>query len=196
MRVSLFVLALLVGMQSAAAEPLQPGSFVQRIGNQAVERLATDAPHEARAQRFAAMLEDHLALDAVTRFVTGPYGKRAGADERRRFRAAFKALLVSRFLPAFAGSRGIAITVREVEAIGAHAWAVRTAVGRDGDEPTAVTLRVIERDGRLKVADVATKGISMALMLRQEYTAFLERHDGDLRALTRTLLEKAGELDG
>lgn len=196
MRVLLFILVLVFGVRGAAGESLQPGSFIEQIARQAIERLASDAPREARARQFAAMLEDHLALDAVTRFVTGSYGEQASAAERRAFREAFKALLVSRFLPAFTDGGDIVLDVREVEAVAEGAWAVRTAVGRDGGEPTPVVLRVVERDGRLKVADVATQGISMALMLRQEYTAFLERHDGDLRTLTRTLRAKAGSLDG
>lgn len=196
MRILLSAATILFMITAAVAAPSKPGPFVEFVGERAIDKLADGKVRAERHALFAAMLEDYLALDAVARYVAGDAWSRAEPEAREAFRQAFKTLLVNRFVPAFAGHDEARIDVRDVARLkGNGGWAVRASVRAGGSEPAAVTLRVIEGDDGLKVADVVTRGVSMALMLRQEYQAFLDRHDGDLRALTDKVREKARTLD-
>lgn len=179
----------------ASDVPTGPEDYVGYLGDHVITRLGADAPRAERAETFAAMMESHLALDAIARFVAGPYWKNAGAEARTRFRAAFKSLLVNRFLPAFAGQADVELNVRDSEPLGQRLWAVRVEVRQPAaGETTEIALRLLQGPEHPQVADIITQGISLGLTLREEYTAYLKRHDGDMNALIERIEARSREL--
>jgi phospholipid transport system substrate-binding protein len=190
--VVLLCLVLLTG--PAAAAPDEPKAFVAFLGDKVVSELSGTGTRADRVGRFQDLLDQYLAIPTVARFVTGPHWEKAAPEARDAFRDAFRTLLVNRFLPAFEGSQDVGFDVRGVRSVRDKLWQVKVRVQPPDGEPVAVALRVLRRDGRLQVADVITQGVSLALTLREEYTTYLRRHDGDLTALTRKVRERADAL--
>jgi phospholipid transport system substrate-binding protein len=193
----LIAIGLLAGAPSSSAReaPDAPRDFVAFLADRVVARLGGDTPRAERAEAFQEMIDRYLALPIITRFVTGRHWSAASDAERQAFRDAFRTLLVNRFLPAFEGSQGMRFKVEGAESLKTGLWTVALRIDPGSDaSAVAVQLRVIERGDSLKVADVMTRGVSLGLTLREEYTTFLRRHDGDLGALTRTIRERSAAL--
>jgi len=181
-------------LQARAQAPEAPDAYVTYLGDQVINKLSTDEPRAQRVERFKSIMERHLALDAIARFVTGRYWERGSAEERARFRASFKTLLVNRFLPAFAGQSDVDLEVLETRKVGERLWVVQVRVHQPDVEPTSIALRLLEANGALKVVDIVTQGISLGLTLREEYTTYLKNHDGDMNALIGRIEARSREL--
>jgi len=195
MRVLLAVILLVAGLGTAGAAPSKPEPFVEQLGAEVLGQLGADVPRGKRVARFEALMDRYLAVDAIAHFVLGSYWKSAEPASRQAFLDAFKTLLINRFLPAFEGQSGTRLEVRDARRVNPRLWAVRVEVRQSGGgAPTLVTLRLLKGDDGLKVADVITRGVSLGLTLREEYTAFLDRHDGNIRALASELRRRAAKL--
>lgn len=181
---------------AAAAEQPRPEAFVERLCNRVLEELGREAPQAERARAFRALIDEYLAMSTISQFVLGRYWSETAPAQREAFQSAFKTLLVNRFLPAFEGRSETRIQVGDSEKVSERLWAVRVVARQPGGAPMPLTLRLVARDDGLGVADVIMKGISLALTLRQEYTAFLERHDGDIAALVAEIDRRAQDLAG
>jgi phospholipid transport system substrate-binding protein len=180
---------------ATAAVPSEPKPFVAHVIDRVVAELGGDVDASTRRDRFQGMMDRYLALDAITRFVTGRYWAEASDTDRSAFTTAFRDLLRVRFLPTLAKAGTV-----EVEMVGQRTlrdglWSVtmRVRPGQSADA-TRVQLRVMRRDGDLRIADVVTRGVSLGVTLREEYTSYLERHDGDLGALTRKVRQRVADL--
>jgi phospholipid transport system substrate-binding protein len=160
-----------------------------------VARLSADIEEDTRQKRFHVMMDRYLAVDTITAFVTGPYWNEATASERDAFRAAFRDLLGARFLPALAKAGDVDIDIVGKRTLRDGLWSVTARVRPGGTSgPTRVQLRVMQQEGSLRIADVVTRGISLGVTLREEYTSYLERHDGDFGALTERVRSRAADL--
>lgn len=200
MRIFLAIAAVALAAVAWAPEPAEaqapeaPDAYVTFLGEQVIDKLGAEEPRPQRAERFKSMMERHLALDAIARFVTGRYWEKGSPEDRTRFRAAFKELLANRFLPAFEGQSDVDLAVRDSRKVGERLWVVKVRVHQPGGDPTSIALRLLEGDAGLKVVDIVTQGISLGLTLREEYTTYLKNHDGDMNALISRIEARSREL--
>ena len=70
---------------------------------------------------------------------------------------------------------------------------VRAILARQGGPPLRIDWKVRRNGDGWRIADIVVEGVSMALTYRQEYTAFIQKHDGKLQALIDTMKAKARE---
>ena len=176
----------------------EPGAFVERLVAEVTNDLAGDVDRAERRERFQRMSRRYLALDQITQFITGAHWSQATAEEQRAFRKAFRELLRARFLPVLARADEARFDVAGSRRVKAGLWQVTLHVRRPGPktDSTRVGLRVMQTEAGMRVTDVVTRGVSLGVTLREEYTTFLERHDGDLKALTRRVRQQARNLEG
>ncbi len=195
--VALMLLAAAPDARAGSAE-VEPGAFVTRMVADVSKNLAGDLANGERRERFREMSGQYLALERIARFVTGGHWAEATATQRRAFRQAFRDLLRARFLPVLARADDVRFDVLNSRKVKAGIWQVGLRIRRPGPEadPVRVGLRVLQTDSGLRVGDVVTRGVSLGVTLREEYTSFLERHDGDLTALTRKVRQRVRELNG
>lgn len=194
-RFSVFALGLLLAAGSSAAAPSKPKPFVDHLVERVVSRLSGDVPAETRAERFDALVDEYLAMDTISGFVTGPYWSEASPEQRAAFRDAFRELVRARFLPTLADAGDVTFDVGDTRRLREGLWAVRVVLQPDGGtEPVPVELRVMRGEDGLRVADIVTRGVSLGVTLREEYTSYLKRNDGDFDALTARVRAKVREL--
>lgn len=161
------------------------GDFLVTFGQQAAEQLKDAAiSQEEREARFRSLLNEAVDLEAIAKFVLGRHWRRASAEERADFFAAFEDVTLQRFLPLFTQSedeyRGESFDVKEVRQSSSaeDQVFVHTQVQRPDGPPALLVWRLRERDGAFKVLDVSIEGISMALTLREEYGSVIRQKGG------------------
>ena len=57
--------------------------------------------------------------------------------------------------------------------------------------PVEVIWRLRQKDGTYRIIDIIVEGVSMAMSYRNEYSAFLQTHNGDVGALAQELRQKS-----
>ena len=191
------VFLVLAPAPGTAGGEVEPAAFVERLLADVVNNLAAEGERRELRARFREMSGTYLAFDRITRFVTGDYWTRASAEQRAAFREAFRHLLRARFLPVLKKAGDVQFDLAGSRTVRDGLWQVGVYVRQAGPkaEVTRVGLRVLQTPEGLRVADVVTKGVSLGVTLREEYTSFLARHDGDMTALTARVRERARKLE-
>lgn len=177
-------LTALPGPSLAASEP---DEFLVDFGRRAVAEVNDPERNKAeREQRFRELFNEAVDVKTISRFILGRSWRSATEDERAGFLSVFEDMAIRRLLPMFtrgdeeyqAKGKGFEVVdIKRGEGQVKHVF-VHTEVIRENGAPAAMVWRLKERDGRFKIIDITIEGISMALTLRHEYTAAVQRLGG------------------
>ena len=123
----------------------------------------------------------------------GKYWRTANADQRRRFREAFKSLLLHTYAISLIDNMDSEIEFEAVRAsAGATDVTVRTSVPQEGQFPLPVNYSMELIDGEWKVYDVEIDGLSLVTNYRSTFAR--EINKGGLENLIGTLEESSRDL--
>ena len=168
------LLALLLPLVAAAEQ--SPRQMVEQISDQLLHlltsdsgRLATDP--EAVYGAADRIIAPHVDFDRVGRLVLGKYWRRATPEQRQRFIAEFRRLVVRSYSTAFNdfGDWTIRYLPVRLSEDGRRA-VVRTRVTRPGAEPVEVSYHMHRPGGRWLAYDVKVDGISLITNYRNSFS--------------------------
>jgi phospholipid transport system substrate-binding protein len=194
-RRSLLVAAFLLGAgaMAPATAALDPGAFINNLGNEALAALSPAASPQQRVLAFRALFRRDFDVPQIARFVLGPYWRIATPGQQREFVRLFTnyiALAYSTRLSQYSGERlvvtgwrpipGGAIVTSEVERPG-------------GGQPVSIDWRLTRYDDAYKINDVLVDGVSMAITQRSEFASVIQRNGGSVQGLLAMLRAKTAE---
>lgn len=192
---ALVSLAAVTGSAPAAAAD-DAGSFLVSFGEEAAAELNdANLTRDERAERFRALLNEAVDMQALVKFILGRYWRAASPEERIEFQNAFEEVALQRFLPMFEGGNtefstdGFEILDVRPAAKPADQVFVHMQVRRADGTPVVLVWRLREVGEGYKILDIAVEGISMAMTLREEYGSVI-RQKGGVGPLVALLREK------
>ena len=188
--IGLAVLLSATGEARAAASDDPALSFIQSLGDQAVEALRdnVESPFEEREAAFRKVMVRAFDIPIVGRFVLGRHWRTATKEQRKEYMAVFVDFIVRVYAARFDSYGGEQFTARSVIDDESGDKIVRAQIVRpSGGDPIGVDFRVRMRDEGYKVIDISVEGISMLHTHRVEFASVVNRKgiDGllsDLRA--------------
>lgn len=195
MRRFLLVAVFLLGAGAAApaTAALDPGAFINNLGNEALAALSPAASPQQRVLAFRALFRRDFDVPQIARFVLGPYWRIATPGQQQEFVRLFTnyiALAYSTRLSQYSGERlvvtgwrpipGGAIVTSEVERPG-------------GGQPVSIDWRLTRYDDAYKINDVLVDGVSMAITQRSEFASVIQRNGGSVQGLLAMLRAKTAE---
>ena len=139
---------------------------------------ALENPAVGKAERNAILcrvLARDVDIPLIGRFAMGRFWDKADVKQRREFLTLFKAFLVRTYAARLGGIRIDEFEVLETRQVGDRDILVRSRVEAGQHNRVRADWRVRERDGRYLILDLSVEGISMAVMLRQEFASVLRR---------------------
>lgn len=174
--------------QSDAAGRRAQG-LVRDMTGQAVALASDPALNEdERVRRLHALILSFIDLDRVAKFVLPRRWDAATSDQKVDFLKTFEdtqVLIWGRRLRSLSGS---SVEIGEAQAEEDGTWLVEARVASPSDPPMGVGWRVrVDGDGTAKVTDVAFKGISLALTIRDDLASILQANGQNFDALLTTL---------
>jgi phospholipid transport system substrate-binding protein len=202
------LIALGFGQASAAlddhtARPQSPASFIQHLGDRAVELFASGASDDERVEAIKEIVRDNVDLDRIGRFVIGPYLGRMMPAQQARYAAMYREYVLDAMARRFSSIRFLAFRITKSQALSDGDILVRTLIEQAGypnrirepvsePPPLNVAWRVEEEGGRYRISDVVVEDVSLALTQRQEFALLIERKG--LNDFLDTLEAKVAEL--
>jgi phospholipid transport system substrate-binding protein len=198
MRRSLLTAALLLGAGAAvpARAALDPGAFINNLGNEALAVLGPQTSPEQRVVAFRALFRRDFDVPQIARFVLGPYWRVATPEQQREFVQLFEnyiALAYSTRLSQFSGER-LLVTGWQPIPDGA---VVTSEVGRpNGGSPVGIDWRLTRHGSTYKINDVVVDGVSMAITERSEFASVIQRNGGSVQDLLTMLRAKTADAAG
>lgn len=150
---------------------------------------------QERQAKFGQLMENFADLNRISEFVLGRYARNLRTDRalQQEWRATFRDYAVAVYQDQLDQYRGTSVRIvpgsRDATINGRFYSVVTTELAVRGREPFVAQWRLLRDDatGRFQVVDVAVKlqdqVIWLATQQRQDFLAFLDQNNGDVRAL-------------
>ncbi len=159
-----------------AAGTEQAAAFIKRTGDALVAAVNGPGSAAAKERKLAAIIGGAVAVDRIGRFVLGQFWRMATAEQRARYLALFRQLIVFNITGQMNAYKGVAFTMGRAVPRDAEDVFVATTVTRPGQPPTEVQWDVNSAGGTLKILDVVVAGTSLRQTQRSEYASVITRN--------------------
>lgn len=172
--------------------------FISALGEKAVTDLAPteDISVDEREQRFRTLLHNNFDVKRITRFALGRYARRVTKEELAEFSELYEDLAVLNYAQMFGNYAGQGFTVlKQLGEPNARYIVVVSELSRpDGTLAARLDWQLRVKEDGFAVVDIRVEGVSMAIAQRDEFTAFLDKNDGNMQALLDQLRIKVDGL--
>jgi phospholipid transport system substrate-binding protein len=139
---------------------------------------ALNDPLAGETERDAVLckvLARDVDIPLIARFALGRYWNKTNAEQREEYLTLFKAFLIRTYAVRLGGINIDDFEVLDAQAVGDADILVHSRVDTGERHPVRADWRVRERDGRYLILDLSVEGISMAVILRQEFGSILRK---------------------
>jgi len=165
------------------------------IGELQERRMELEADHGALYALVEEIVVPTIAVTKVSRLILGPHWKTASQDQRERFKAGFKNLLMRSYATAmfkYTGEQELRFGTVTIRAEGRIA-VVPTELILTAQESVPIEYYcLLDSDGGWKIYDIQIDGISMIISYRNQYREYIDANGLD--ALVESLEAKASEI--
>ena len=191
------LLALLLVAAMAAiltAPPVQAAADPGKLIEQLIAEIGYIARTKTGADRQEAMrqvVQDKFDFVYIGRSALGGYWNQASEPQRARFLAAVEASEARAYSERLDRHAGYSVTITQVKPRPDGSWLVASRLNQQGGSPIAVEWEVHQSDRGLRVGDVRVEGISLALIMRTDYSAYILSNAGQVEPLVRKLEARA-----
>jgi len=156
-------------------------AFAKDLTDKATAALTSDKSEAEQLADFQTVLGEGLALDVIGKFMIGDIRKSMSEEQIARYDAAFPPYLTRLYADQFADIVGRPLTVVDSKALGAKDVIVRTQFTRSDGPPINVDWRIRKlRTGDQKAIDIIVGGVSIMLVKREEFSAFISQNNVDV----------------
>lgn len=156
-------------------------AFAKTLTADATTALTDEAVSDTeKLENFQAILADGLALDTIGKFMIGDARKSMSDEQLSRYDAVFPQYITKLYAEQFEDIVGRPLMVVDAKPIGARDVIVRTEFERKDGAPITVDWRVRKlRSGDEKAIDIIVSGVSIMLVKREEFSAFIAGNSVD-----------------
>jgi len=192
------ILLCLTVAPASAGDPHPALALVKQTTDQMLTRLRADRDKLKQNPGLVNQLVEevvlpHFDFETISASVLGKYWKRLDADQQRRFRDAFKLLLLRTYANALVDNMDRKIEFEPVRAPpDATDVTVRTSIPQDGEFPIPVNYSLELIDKQWKVYDVEIDGLSLVANYRTTFAR--EINKSGLDGLIKLLEQRNQEL--
>ncbi|MEE2692252.1 MAG: ABC transporter substrate-binding protein [Pseudomonadota bacterium] len=165
----------------SAAPTAEAEAFTRELTAKATAALTDESlSREQQLEKFQAVLGEGLALDVIGRFMLGDKRKTMTPEQIARYDAVFPDYITKLYAEQFDEIVGRPLEVLESKSLNARDTIVRTQFKRTSGSPIMVDWRVRKlKDGGHKMLDIIVSGVSIMLVKREEFSAFIAANNID-----------------
>ena len=164
--------------------------FVSETADKVINEILTaDVSRDEKMERFQETFTKALDLKNIGQFVLGVHWRKATPADREAFLNAFMDFTTKTWADGFDSYQGQKIVFTGVRNAEKNQLYVDSTI--QNNPPVEVIWRLKQKDNSYRIIDIIVEGVSMAMSYRNEYSSFLQTHDGKVSALTAELKEKS-----
>ncbi len=188
-KLSLIICSILLwsGIARAADPSIE---FVSGLTDKIIENVLTSQQSkEEKLVEFRKEFTAALDLKSIGQFVLGIYWRKATPEERDAFLTAFIDFTTKTWADRFDMYTGQEIIFTGTRNAESNQLYVDSQI--QNNPPVEVIWRLRKKKDGYRIIDIIVEGVSMAMSYRNEYSSFLQSHDGSVPALTAELERKS-----
>lgn len=166
--------------EDAGASVEDAVAFAKGLTDKATAALTSAKSDAEQMKDFQTVLAEGLALDLIGKFMIGDVRSSMNNAQVARYDAAFPPYLTRLYADQFAEIVGRPLNVIDAKPLGSRDVVVRTAFTRKEGPPINVDWRIRKlRSGEQKAIDIIVGGVSIMLVKREEFSAFIAQNGVD-----------------
>ncbi len=177
------VLAGFVSAAAAAEGRMEDADkFLASLSKEAVAKLNDcTLSDEQRQRHFQNLVKSSFDIPKMSKFVLGVTWRKATPEQRAEFVGLFEEANLQRFMPIISRYSDQKFTVNKVrqDPNNPQLSFVGSTIGRPKGAPAALEWRVVGEENEFRILDVKAEGVSMMVMLRQEYGSVVRKSGVD-----------------
>ena len=171
-----FVALALLAAPASAQTAGKPEEWLQSLSLEAQGALVrVDRESVQSRAAFAALVERNFALDVIGQYVLSASWEATSTIDRERFRILFKSYIVQTYAARMNDLTG-RFEIKGAKPFGKRDILVNMVARIIPGLSRQVDWRIRELEGRYRVLDIYIDGLSMALILHDEFTAAVKLH--------------------
>ena len=183
------LLAIIFFSGTAFAEDPNIESYVHNLMNKSLAVLNDEStPHEAKTTKVRQMLSDNMDTNWMGRFTLGRIIRTLSEQEASNFLTTYKDYVINSYARAVSLYKGEKVTIASVQKMDDEFSIVMTQVHKSDGNLINVNYLVHQLDGKYKVCDVITEGISLINSQKAEYGSVIA--SSGINALVEDLKNK------
>lgn len=197
MRKSIFSIILGLGIilshgAKAEIDVAKADSFVREITSNGIEEIINaNVSQTVKDERFEKLFNKALDLDFIGQFVLGRYWRTATPTQRKNFIQVYRELNIKTWSARFDEFKGKSfVFTGSTPSTSSNQVFINSTVSMGEGEPAKVVWRVKQTGNTFKIVDIIIENVSLAITARNEYTAYIKNHNGDVDALIKDLQQK------
>ena len=186
------ILTLICALWTIPAFSADPAiDYMDKVSKEIIEKgVLADKTNSEKELFFHEEFTTNLDLKNISQMVLGVYWKKATDTEKKDFMEAFTDLTTKTWTDRFGLYQGQDIVFQGTRnAPQKNQLYVDSKI--NDNPPMEVIWRLRQKDGNYKIVDIVVEDVSMVMSYRNEYTAFLQQHQGSVQALIDELKTKA-----
>ena len=186
------ILTLICALWAVPALCADPAiEFMDKLAKEIIEEGILSAKTTTERETFfSEKFTTNLDLKNISQMVLGIYWKKASDQEKNDFIKAFTDLTTKTWTDRFGLYQGQDIVFQ-----GTRNAPQKNQIYVDSkindNPPIEVIWRLRQKDGSYKIVDIVVEDVSMVMSYRNEYTAFLQQHQGSIQDLIDELNTKS-----
>ena len=167
-------------------------AFVQGTAARLTTIINGDESQAAKAAKLQIAVNDAVDTEEIARFCRGRFWRVATPDQQKTFVQMFHRVLLDGMTGQISAYKGVKVTTgpaleRDDGTI------VPSIVDRPAQKEVRVNWLVRLTPAGLRIEDIMAEGTSLRLIRRNDYTAYLSAHDGDVGALLEAMRLRLGQ---
>lgn len=186
----------LVAAPAEAASPVE--QFVSdNVANGLVILNNHALSKDQRKDQFQSFLMGLCDLKTIAEYTLGQYRRGAAPGDLAAFHAAYKDYAMAVYASYFDKFNGQTLTVIGSVSPAPGDFVVKTKFvnpSKAGDQPSVVNFRVSNGSGKFMVIDLSYEGVWLRQTQRDDFTAYLGQHGGDVKSLIGVLKIKTEQV--
>ncbi len=186
---AIVLLLLAVSIPGASASAQQDAvSFAQKLGQSAITDLTDPKLSDSeRVTRMRQLLADAFDVDAVTRFVLGPYARQTTPEQFQEMMRLYEIYVAHNYAGLFRRYNGEKVEFTRAQKQGDGDSVVQGVVRQSDGPPINVELRLRPANNAYKAVDLRIEGVSMPLTHRQQFASVINQRGGKVEGLLGAL---------
>jgi phospholipid transport system substrate-binding protein len=181
-------LAALTALAMPASADAKTEAYVQKNASEVLASLNDPSLNaDERTAKFNAYMDEFTDMKSVANFAIGKYTRRFTPEELTEYHKAFRNYALSVYENQLDDYRGEAVVVKDSYDKSPTDSVVNTVIRRQDGKDMDVRWRVLKRDGKYQVVDVALNLdgnlIWLAIEQRAQFLALLDRTNGSAEQL-------------
>lgn len=178
----------LTAAPAAAQEAASAKAFIQELSQSVITDLASAKISDSeRVKRLRRLLSQHFDVQAVGRFVLGPYRRRASDAEFQEFLDLYQIYVAHNYAGLFEKYSGQTVDVVREQSTGEDNSVVFARIRQASGPPVSMEIRVRKAGDTFKILDIKIEGVSMPLTHRKQFGSVINRSGNGIEGLLDAL---------